>query len=143
MSKEAHILYKVYYDEKIVYLGRTNQSLENRLRGHFLKKPMHRVLDPRNVSSIEYATFNTVADMYVYEIYYINKLKPPLNRDDKARDELTVELPEVDWTPYVPRNMDKWIERITEDERLEKERRSRMLDSFREGRARRDRHSFF
>lgn len=94
------ILYKIYYGELLVYLGRTKQPLQNRLRGHFFKKPMHRVLDIDQVTRIEYAEFPTVADMYLYEIYYINKLKPSLNVDDLARDEITVSLPEVEFVKY-------------------------------------------
>ena len=81
-----HYLYKIYYengtDNVLVYLGRTNQKLKNRLRCHFFKKPIVRVLDLKQVSKIEYAEFYTEADMFLYEIYYINKFKPPLNVDD-------------------------------------------------------------
>lgn len=49
------------------------------------------------ITKIEYATFKTQADMYLYEIYFINLWHPPLNKDDKAKDELTVTLPEVEW----------------------------------------------
>lgn len=43
-------LYKIYYDDVLVYLGRTKQPLQTRLRGHFFKKPMHRVIDIQQVS---------------------------------------------------------------------------------------------
>ena len=32
-----HILYKLYYGEYCVYLGRTEQPISNRLRGHFFQ----------------------------------------------------------------------------------------------------------
>ena len=35
--------------------------------------------------------------MNLYEIYYILRLHPPLNVDDKARDDLSVTLPELEW----------------------------------------------
>ena len=108
----SHYLYKIYYengaDDVLVYLGRTNQKLKDRLRCHFFKKPIVRVLDLKQVSKIEYAEFKTEADMFLYEIYYINKYKPPLNVDDVAKDALTVALPEVPFTEYNDPIIDKW-----------------------------------
>ena len=104
----SHSLYKIYYKIGVVYIGRTNQPLQTRLRGHFFKKPMHREIDIDAVTLIEYAELPTEADMYVYEIYEINRHKPPLNRDDKSRSELTVELPPLDFKPYDCKLMDKW-----------------------------------
>lgn len=113
MQIRGNLLYKIYYKglsggDTLVYIGRTRQALNTRLRGHFLKKPMHRLINIFQVSKIEYAAFNTVADMYLYEIYFINKEKPALNRDDKADDALTVELPPVEWKQHDCHLMDKW-----------------------------------
>lgn len=95
-------LYKIYYNDPpfLVYLGRTDQKLQQRLHNHFFKKPMLREIDLYSVSKIEYAKFKTQADMFLYEIYYINKYKPLLNRDDKAKDELTISLSEVNWEEF-------------------------------------------
>ena len=39
--------------------------------------------------------------MFIYEIYYINIYKPPLNVDDKAKDDFTFgSLPEVEWLEW-------------------------------------------
>lgn len=112
MNNTYHYLYKIYYgngvEDILVYLGRTNQKLKDRLRCHFFKKPIVRVLDLKQVSKIEYAEFKTEADMFLYEIYYINKYKPPLNVDDVAKDDLTVELPEVTFIEYKDPIIDKW-----------------------------------
>jgi hypothetical protein len=89
------------------------------------KKPMHREIDIHHVSKIEYAEFKTEADMNVYEIYYINKYKPPLNRDDKAQDDLTFVLPEVKWEIFNTPLWDKWKNRIDDrnkEERIKKEK---------------------
>ena len=96
-SPKGFILYRIYYGDTIIYLGRTKQSLQNRIRGHLFKKPMHRSIDINEVTKIEYADFDSEADMNVYEIYYINLYKPPLNVDDKCKDNLTVSLPEIEW----------------------------------------------
>lgn len=71
-------------------------------------KPMHRAIDIHNVTKIEYTELRTEADMNLYEIYFINLWNPPLNVDDKARDSLTITLPELEWTEFIPA---KWEER--------------------------------
>lgn len=115
MEKKKPILYKIYYGDNLVYLGRTKQPLQNRLRGHFFKKPMHRVIDINLVSKIEYAEFKTVADMYLYEIYYINRLKPSFNIDDLAADEVTVTLPEVPFIEYKCPLFERWKDEINKN----------------------------
>ena len=115
-----HTLYKIYYGKNCIYLGRTNQPITSRLRGHFFAKPMHKMINIAIVTKIEICTLKTEADMYLYEIYYINLLKPTLNRDDKAFDELSVVLPELDWKEYKPPRMDVWLKIIVEEEEADK-----------------------
>lgn len=127
----AHLLYKIYYSapngDFLAYLGRTNQPLKRRLHGHFFKKSFHKMLDPRQVSRIEYAEFPTEADMFLYEVYYINKFKPPFNRDDKAKDDLTVSLPDVAFQPFECDLMEKWCSQLdTQDRTAEKLRKQRL-----------------
>lgn len=107
-ASKTHTLYKIYYGDTLVYLGRTNQPLQTRLRGHFFKKPMHRTIDINQVSRIEYAEFPTEADMFLYEIYLINLLKPTFNVDDRAQDNLTIALPEKVFKEFECSLMDKW-----------------------------------
>ena len=73
---------------------------------------MQRAIDINLVTKIEYATFPTEADMNLYEIYFINKLKPPLNIDDKTRDELTVELPYVEFKTFECHLWERWKQEI-------------------------------
>lgn len=120
---ENFTLYRIYYDDIIVYLGRTMQPLQNRIRGHLFKKPMHREIQISQVSKIEYATFKSQADMYLYEIYFINLWKPALNKDDKATDELSVELPSVKWQTFSTHLWDKWKKEIEEIDAADKKRR--------------------
>lgn len=75
-------------------------------------KPMHKIIDIHNVTKIEYTMLSTEADMNLYEIYYINLWKPPLNVDDKAKDNLTITLPDLKWQEFVPANWDKWKEQL-------------------------------
>lgn len=114
-SPKGFILYKIYYGEHLAYLGRTKQPLQARIRGHMFQKPMHRNIDIHNVSKIEYTECKSTADMYVYEIYYINLLKPPLNRDDKADDDLVdIHLPELEWKEFVPSKWEEWKKELAQ-----------------------------
>ena len=112
-----YLLYKVFYKgedgEFIAYLGRTKQRINARLRGHFKQLPMHKKIDIFSVSRIEVAECKTEADMFLYEIYYINKYKPTLNKDDKSKEKLTIELPELDFkTLHNEEIMEKWKNEI-------------------------------
>lgn len=115
-----YILYKIFYNspdgEFIAYLGRTKQRINSRLIGHFKQRPMHKLIDIFSVSHIEIAECRTEADMFLYEIYYINKYKPALNRDDKSKEELTIVLPELDFkTLHNEEIMEKWKQEIRSD----------------------------
>jgi hypothetical protein len=133
-------LYRIYYGDVIVYLGRTMQPLQNRIRGHLFKKPMHRVLHIEQISKIEYATFQSEADMFLYEIYFINLYKPCLNRDDLAYDNLSVELPNVEWNLFSTPLWEKWKAEINardEDDLLKKQHKLSMFEKDREMRKKR------
>lgn len=118
-------LYKIYYGDELAYLGRTRQPLKRRLHGHFFKKKLHKSIDIFRVSRIERAEFETCANMYLYEIYYINKLHPLLNRDDVAPDELTVALPEVAFEVFECDLMDKWkVDFLAKKEALRQKRKA-------------------
>ena len=73
---------------------------------------MHRSISINLVTKIEYAEFSTEADMNLYEIYFINLWKPPLNIDDKCKDNLTVSLPDVEWKTFTTHLWDKWKNEI-------------------------------
>ena len=123
-KKGKRIIYRIWYGDEIVYVGRTTQQLTDRLRGHFFRHKRYIIIDINQVTKIEYQEHRTIADMYLYEVYYINMFHPRLNRDDRAPDELTVKLPAVKWTEYVPRLMDEWRERENQ-RRAEQEEKSK------------------
>jgi hypothetical protein len=142
MSKK-YTLYKIYYDDNLVYIGRTKQRLQDRIRGHLFKKPMHKAIDINYVSKIEYAELKTEADMFLYEIYLINKYKPIFNCDDKAKDELTVTLPSIKFEQFTTPLWNKWVKEINEKEseyrenmrkekEMEKDWRERKRNAFEE-----------
>lgn len=112
MKIQGFLVYRVWYGNALVYVGRTKQPLQDRIRGHLFQRPMHRTIDIAQVTKIEYAEFKTEADMNLYEIYFILKEHPPLNVDDKAKDFPTVELPPVEWKEFSTRLWDKWTDEL-------------------------------
>lgn len=114
-SPKGYILYRIWYGNCLAYVGRTKQPLQARIHGHMFAKPMHRAIDIHKVTGIEYAGLQTEADMNLYEIYFINLWKPPLNVDDKARDKLTIKLPDLEWETFIPSNWDEWKQKIEFD----------------------------
>lgn len=114
-SPQGFILYRIWYGNCLAYLGRTKQPLQARIRGHMFAKPMHRTINIHNVTKIEYAEFHSEADMNLYEIYFINLWKPPLNVDDKAKDELSISLPDCEWAEFIPKNWEQWKNAIDKD----------------------------
>lgn len=112
MNPKGYILYRIWYGDNLVYLGRTKQPLQSRIHGHLFKKHMHRSINIDLVTKIEYAEFQSESDMNLYEIYFINLWKPTLNIDDKCKDDLSIRLPEVEWKIFVTHLWDKWKKEI-------------------------------
>lgn len=109
---QGFLLYRIFYGETLVYVGRTKQPLQDRIRGHLFGKSFHRKIDIEQVTKIEYTEFKTEADMNLYEIYFILKWHPPLNVDDKARDFSMLSFPEVEWIEFKAPLWEKWRRKI-------------------------------
>ena len=118
-------IYRVWYrrmsttdnesDRFIAYIGRTKQDITQRIRQHYFTHPFMKTLDIDRTTYIDYTTFATVADMYVAEIILINLYKPPLNVDDKAKDDLTldIKLPPIEWILWnKPHLIEKWAKEL-------------------------------
>lgn len=104
-----YFIYKIYYGNELVYIGRTKQELINRMRAHMTKELDVVLINPDLVTKIEYADCKTEADMCLYELYYINTFHPRLNTDSNTNDNLTVSLPELKFTEfYFKPQLDKW-----------------------------------
>ena len=103
-----YIVYKVYYGDELVYIGRTKQKLVDRMRMHFFGNPMVPKLNVFDTSKIEYALFQTECDQFVYEVYLINLYRPKLNLHDLGKDNLTIYLPEPKFYIWENKIIDKW-----------------------------------
>lgn len=120
MRVQGFLIYRIWYGDCLVYVGRTKQPLQSRIRGHLFNKPMHRTVNIEQVTKIEYAELGSEADMNLYEIYYILRLHPPLNVDDKARDDLSVTLPELEWKEFTTPLWEGWRQEIAkQDSRID------------------------
>ena len=127
------IIYKIYYEDICVYVGRTSLAINDRLRGHFFGQRLYKAIDIHLVSKIETAKCKTQADMFIYEIYYINKLHPFLNCDDKAKDKVTLKLPELRFKKHDCHLLDKWRKIIKKDEAKKAKELEKIMSQFRKG----------
>lgn len=110
-----YMLYKIYYGDELVYIGRTKQDLQKRLRQHFFDgNAMAKKLDILQTTKIEYCLCETEADMNVLEVYLIAKYHPRINKDDKPKDNLTIYLEEPRFYSYWIPTIDKWKEKEIE-----------------------------
>ena len=114
-------VYRIYYHNEIVYVGRTS-NMERRMGEHFRGGK----IDIDRVSKIEFAETETEADMNLYELYYILKLKPVLNDKDTAKDQLTIQLPELKFKQFFSMMWDQWREEVKLRKEKEYERRQRI-----------------
>ena len=114
MNCNSYILYRIFYDGNLVYVGRTTQELKDRLRLHFFSKPMVRKLNILSTSHIDYTVLPSEANMFLYEIYYINLWHPCMNVDDNARDCFTADiiLPELTFYAFDDPILKKWKEKF-------------------------------
>lgn len=110
-SPKGFIVYRMFYGDAVVYVGRTRQQLQTRMHSHFHKSAYTMLLDINYISRIEYCELKSAADMAVAEVYFINKMHSDLNKDDHMKDELTFGIPEFDcieWKEFIPSNWEKW-----------------------------------
>lgn len=95
-------------NNEILYIGKTIQTLSNRLSGHYhLPEECY-----SSTRKIEFAECNSKADLSIYESYYINKFKPIYNTDLKYDDELTIILPELFWNIYEDSKNEKYCKSL-------------------------------
>lgn len=83
MKPGVYFLYNS--SKKLTYIGKS-KDLGSRI-------PMS--VGERKAHFYDYAITNSASDCGVYEMYFISKYKPKLNKEGKFPDELTIELPEL------------------------------------------------
>ena len=91
----SNYIYKMFdKNNKIIYIGKTI-DIDQRIRQHSLDKDWF-----KTVYKIYYAECLNKTDMDIYEIYYINKLKPLHNKQLVNGVGFSVLLDELDFIEY-------------------------------------------
>lgn len=82
-------------DNETIYIGKT-RDLNDRIKSHY-----HLPIDCyQSVCKIEYKKFNSLVEMDVAEIYYIQKFSPKYNTEHSNRGKISFLIPEIeeiDW----------------------------------------------
>ncbi|OEG61857.1 MAG: hypothetical protein BHK79_07790 [Halanaerobium sp. MDAL1] len=101
-------LYRLYnQNKKIIYIGKTENDINLRIRAHFTHYKKHkkaRSLWRYKARFFDYAELKNSAELGIYEIYLINKLKPEFNYMDKYKGEVRFSLPELEFEDIKPIN---------------------------------------
>ena len=113
-----HIIYKIYFSNKCVFIGWADSNLTNILRVLFFGTTDQQGMDITRVSKIEYAVLPSKADCFIYHTYLVNKLKPLYNKTLKARDNVSsdVVLPELNFVTDNNPIMDKWRQQAEQEQ---------------------------
>lgn len=98
MSQKIHALYKYEYQGEIVYIGKTNSSIKQRLAAHS-KEPK---FQPYLTSDIFVMPLSNSAETDIMEKLLINKYHPKLNAQDNHEVSTSIQFCEPLWEPYVP-----------------------------------------
>ena len=85
ISKSVSGIYRLYKDNKIVYIGKS-VCIRSRLYSHIKEK---------DIDSFDFTILNNESDKNIYELYYIDKYKPKLNRDCIEKSISNIELEDL------------------------------------------------
>jgi len=85
-------IYKLYDKNKeLIYLGKSH-NLSKRIKTSSRKK---------KAEYFSYTIIENKADTNIYEMYYIAKIKPKLNKADKVEDYPSFDLPKLKFTKKI------------------------------------------
>ncbi|MGN1327075.1 MAG: GIY-YIG nuclease family protein [Clostridia bacterium] len=83
-------------DNNIIYVGKTTKSMKKRMNGH--KHCPKQCYKERK--EIQYAELETEADLFIYEVYYINKYMPKYNKATKYQQSPQGQIVGLVWKDY-------------------------------------------
>lgn len=83
-------------DNRIIYVGKTTKSMKKRMNGH--KHCPKQCYQERK--RIQYAELETEADLFIYEVYYINKYMPKYNKATKYKQSPQGKIVGLIWKDY-------------------------------------------
>lgn len=92
LLKDESGIYKLYDKNKdLIYLGKSH-NLSKRIKTSSKKK---------KAEYFSYTIIENKADTNIYEMYYIAKIKPKLNKADKVKDYPSFDLPKLEFTKKI------------------------------------------
>lgn len=87
-------IYKYVYDGEIIYIGKSDNSILNRVKSHKNEEKFKPYLDK---AVVYYTECKNSAQTLIFETYLINKYKPRLNTSFKYEDDLDFDIQELEW----------------------------------------------
>lgn len=90
-------LYKYEYNGEIIYIGKSDSSIEKRILDHEREIKFQPYLSK---ATIYYSLCKNAAETTILETYLIDKYKPILNVSMKYDDRLNFEIPEPQWFKF-------------------------------------------
>lgn len=87
-------IYKYVYDGEVIYIGKSDNSILNRVNAHAKEAKFKPYLDK---AIIYYTVYENSAQTDFYESYFINKYKPKLNVAKMYDGNIGVDIPEPEW----------------------------------------------
>lgn len=94
-KRKSHYVYKYVFDGKIVYIGKNDTNLINRIYQHTLEPKFRECKE----AEIYYAELGNSTESTVMEMLLINKYKPRLNVTF-VQDGLSIDFQEPEWIKY-------------------------------------------
>lgn len=91
------VIYKYVYHGEIIYIGKSDNSLNNRIEGHKKEDKFQKYLDD---AKIFFFRCKNPAETTIYETFLINKYKPILNTAMKYDHVMEFDIPELEWQEY-------------------------------------------
>lgn len=112
MSKKSeskgHYVYKYVLDGEIIYIGKNNTNLIDRINQHTIEKKFQENAD----AVVYYAELKNSVESGTMELLLINKYKPKLNIAS-VQEGLSIDFTEPEWKLYNPRDF-KREDRLSE-----------------------------
>ncbi|WP_303835195.1 GIY-YIG nuclease family protein [Ruminococcus flavefaciens] len=87
-------IYKYVYNDEIIYIGKSDNSILNRVNAHVKEAKFKPYLEK---AVIYYTECKNRAHTHILETFLINKYKPILNDSLKYEEDLDFDIPEPEW----------------------------------------------
>lgn len=118
MNDIKQCVYKYVYDDQIIYIGKTNVSLNQRIYGHSKEDKFQDYLDK---AKVYYAELKNNTETSFVELYLINKYKPILNVASVLDGNSNIFMEEPEWQ--------SWEKFFEENEDISKPKREKCKPS--------------